>query len=155
MNWLVTCNLCGSSYAYPSGQGLPDLCPVCSEKGKKETKKFLEKEKKRKEIAAFSLAELPDRKTIRSIGLVSHQEIFGMSLPKEIDVERFAGGTALSWKEKVNSAKELALRAIKDEALELGGNAILGVEFSYQVLSTQSDLFMLMVITKGTAALLE
>ena len=44
MNWVVSCTLCGSSYVYESGQGLPDMCPVCYEKGKKEVKKFLEKE---------------------------------------------------------------------------------------------------------------
>ncbi len=155
MNWLVTCHLCGNSYAYPSGQGLPDLCPVCSEKGKREARKFLEKEKKRKDIGAFSLSELPDRKTVRSFGLVSHEEIFGVSFPKELDLEKFKGGAALNWKEKISGAKEISLRAIKDETLELGGNAVLGVEFTYQALGSQSDILLMLVGIRGTAVLLE
>ena len=40
MKWVVSCTLCGSSYVYESGQGLPDMCPVCFEKGEKEVKNF-------------------------------------------------------------------------------------------------------------------
>lgn len=155
MNWVVTCNLCKSSYVYASGQGLPDLCPACSEKGKKDSKKFLEREKKRKEITAFSLSELLDRKIIRTLSLVSHDEIIGVGLTRELDLETFKGGTALTWSERVNSAKDLSLRAIKDETLDLEGNAILGVEFTYHVLGTQDDIIIMLVGVHGTAVLLE
>jgi uncharacterized protein YbjQ (UPF0145 family) len=154
MNWVVTCNSCGSSYVYESGQGLPDLCKVCSEKGKKEAKKFLEKEKRRQEIVAFSLLGLPDRKITKTLGLVSHEEITGVGLTRDLDPETFKGGMALSWAQKVKDAKDFSLRAIRDEALELGGNAILGVEFSYHVLGIHNDMMILMVSTRGTAVLL-
>ena len=154
MNWVVTCNSCGSSFVYESGQGLPDLCQVCSEKGKKEAKKFLEKEKRRKEIVVFSLLELPDRKINKTLGLVSHEEIIGLGLTRDLDLETFKGGMALVWAEKVKSAKDFSLRAVKDEALELGGNAVLGVEFSYHVLGIHNDMMILLVSTGGTAVLL-
>ena len=154
MNWIVTCNLCGSSYVYASGQGLPDLCPVCTEKGKKEAKKFLDKEKRRKEVVAFTLRELPDREVKKTLSLVSHVEILGVGLGREPDLEKFRGGAALAWTEKVRSAKELCLRAIKDEALELGGNAILGAEFTYQALGAFGDIVILLVGAKGTAVFL-
>jgi uncharacterized protein YbjQ (UPF0145 family) len=154
MNWIVTCNLCGSSYVYASGQGLPDLCPVCAEKGKKDAKKFLDKEKKRKEIVVFTLSELPDREINKTLGLVSHEEILGVGLSRELDLEKFRGGISLAWAEKVRSAKELSLRAIKDEAIEMGGNAILGVDFACQALGTQNDMMILLVSAKGTAVFL-
>ena len=155
MNWVVTCNLCRSSYVYASGLGLPDLCPACVEKGKKEASKFLEKEKRRKEISAFSLSELPDRKTMKSLGLVSHEEIIGAGLAREFDLETFKGGMALDWTEMIKSAKDFALRAIKDEALELGGNAILGVELMYQILGTHNDTMIMLVGARGTAVILD
>ncbi len=155
MNWVVTCNLCGSSYVYASGQGLPDLCPSCSEKGKKESKKFLEKEQKRKEINAFSLSELPDRKIVKTLGLVSHEEIIGAGLARDLDLAKFMGGMALDWTEKVKNAKDFSLRAIKDEALELGGNAILGVDLAYQILGTYEDAIIMLVSSRGTAVLLD
>ena len=154
MNWVVTCNSCGSSFVYESGQGLPDLCQVCSEKGKKEAKKFLEKEKRRKEIVVFSLLELPDRKINKTLGLVSHEEIIGVGLTRDLDLETFQGGMALAWAEKVKSAKDFSLRAVKDEALELGGNAVLGVEFSYHVLGIHNDMMVMLVSTRGTAVFL-
>jgi uncharacterized protein YbjQ (UPF0145 family) len=154
MNWIVTCNLCGSSYVYASGQGLPDLCPVCAEKGKKDTKTFLDKEKKRKEIVVFTLSELPDREINKTLGLVSHEEILGVGLSRELDPDRFRGGIALAWTEKVRSAKELSLRAIKDEAIEMGGNAIAGTDFAFQVLGVHSDMMILLIGAKGTAVFL-
>lgn len=151
MNWVVSCTLCGSSYVYESGQGLPDMCPVCYEKGKKEVKKFLEKEQKRKEIISISTSEFANRKIVKTLGIVSHEHIFGVGLVKELDLARFNGGIALSWAEKVHSGKDLAIKSIEDEAIELGGNAVVGVEIVYQILGSHNDMVMLLVGAKGTA----
>jgi uncharacterized protein YbjQ (UPF0145 family) len=151
MNWVVSCTLCGSSYVYESGQGLPDMCPVCYEKGKKEVKKFLEKEQKRKEIISISTSEFANRKIVKTLGIVSHEHIFGVGLVKELDLARFNGGIALSWAEKVHSGKDLAIKSIEDEAIELGGNAVVGVEIVYQIFGAHNDMVMLLVGAKGTA----
>ena len=87
MNWVVSCTLCGSSYVYASGQGLPDMCSVCSEKKKKEVKKFLEKEQKRKEIVAINTSEFANRKITRTLGIVSHEYIFGVSLVRKYNAD--------------------------------------------------------------------
>ena len=58
------------------------------------------------------------------------------------------------WEMLCKNAKDFSLRAIRDEALELGGNAILGVEFSYHALGTHNDMMILLVSTRGTAVLL-
>ena len=155
MNWVVSCTLCGSSYVYESGQGLPDMCPVCFEKGKKEVKKFLEKEQKRKEIVSISTPEFANRKILKTLGIVSHEHIFGVGLVKELDLAKFNGGIALSWAEKVRSGRDLALKSIEDEAIELGGNAVVGVEIVYKVLGAHNDMVMLLVGTKGTAVVVD
>ena len=82
MNWVVSCTRCGSSYVYESGQGLPDICSACFEKGKKEVKKFLEKEQKRKEIISISTPEFANRKIVKTLGIVSNEHIFGVGLVK-------------------------------------------------------------------------
>ncbi len=151
MNWVVSCTLCGSSYVYESGQGLPDVCPVCYEKGKKEVKKFLEKEQKRKEIISISTPEFANRKILKTLGIVSHEHIFGVGLIKDLDLDKFNGGISISWAEKVQSAKDLAIRSIEDEAIERGGNAVVGLEIIYQVLGSHNDMLMLLIGTKGTA----
>ncbi len=151
MNWVVSCTLCGSSYVYESGQGLPDMCPVCYEKGKKEVKKFLEKEQKRKEIVSISTPEFANRKILKTLGMVSHEHIFGVGLVRELDLAKFNGGISISWAEKVHGARELAVKSIEDEAIELGGNAVVGIEIVYQVLGAHNDMVRLLVGAKGTA----
>jgi uncharacterized protein YbjQ (UPF0145 family) len=151
MNWVVTCTKCGSSYVYESGQGLPEMCSICAEKRKKEVKKFLEKEQKRKEILMVSTSGITDRKIVKTLGIVSHQQIFGMSLLRDLNFEKFNGGISLSWTEKVNNGREMSLQAIRDEAIELGGNAIVGVDVFDQVLGVHNDIIMMLVGVKGTA----
>ncbi len=155
MNWVVSCTLCGSSYVYQSGQGLPDVCSICSEKGKKEVKKFLEKEQKRKEIVSISTLEFPNRKIMKTLGIVTHEHIFGVGLVKELDLAKFNGGISISWAEKVHGGRDLVIKSIEDEAIELGGNAVVGVEIVYQVLGAHNDMVMLLVGAKGTAVVVD
>jgi len=155
MNWVVSCILCGSSYVYESGQGLPDMCPVCYEKGKKEVKKFLEKEQKRKEIISISTPEFSNRKIVKTLGIVSHEHVFGVGLVKELDLGKFNGGIALSWAEKVHTGRDLAIKSIEDETIELGGNAVVGVDIIYKVLGAHNDMVMLLVGARGTAVVVD
>jgi uncharacterized protein YbjQ (UPF0145 family) len=127
------------------------MCPACYEKGKKEVKKFLEKEQKRKEIISISTPEFANRKIIKTLGIVSHEHIFGVGLVRELDLAKFNGGIALSWAEKVHSGRDLAIKSIEDEAIELGGNAVVGIEIIYQILGSHNDMVMLLVGAKGTA----
>ncbi len=121
----------------------------------KEVKKFLEKEQKRKEIVSISTPEFVNRKILKTLGIVSHEHIFGVGLVKELDLAKFNGGIAISWTEKVHSGRDLAIKSIEDEAIELGGNAVVGVEIVYKVLGARNDMVMLLVGAKGTAVLVD
>ena len=121
----------------------------------KEVKKFLEKEQKRKEILSISTPEFVNRKILKTLGIVSHEHIFGVGLVKELDLAKFNGGIAISWTEKVHSGRDLAIKSIEDEAIELGGNAVVGVEIVYKVLGAHNDMVMLLVGGKGTAVLVD
>jgi uncharacterized protein YbjQ (UPF0145 family) len=127
------------------------MCPTCFEKGKKEVKKFLEKEQKRKEIISISTPEFANRKIVKTLGMVSNEHIFGVGLVKELDLAKFNGGIAISWEEKIHSGRDLSVKSIEDEAIELGGNAVVGVEIVYRVLGAHNDMVMLLVGAKGTA----
>jgi len=121
----------------------------------KEVKKFLEKEQKRKEIVSISTPEFVNRKILKTLGIVSHEHIFGVGLVKELGLAKFNGGIAISWTEKVHSGRDLAIKSIEDEAIELGGNAVVGVEIVYKVLGAHNDMVMLLVGAKGTAVLVD
>jgi uncharacterized protein YbjQ (UPF0145 family) len=121
----------------------------------KEVKNFLEKEQKRKEIVSISTPEFVNRKILKTLGIVSHEHIFGVGLVKELDLAKFNGGIAISWTEKVHSGRDLAIKSIEDEAIELGGNAVVGVEIVYKVLGAHNDMVMLLVGAKGTAVVVD
>jgi len=154
MNWVVYCTLCGSSYVYESGQDLPDICPLCSNKERKEGKKLVKREKKRTEIVAISTPEFKNRKVVKTLGIVSHECIFGINLDGA-DLWKFNREVAVSWAEKVNEGRDLAISSIEDKAVELGANAVVGVDITYNVLGTHSGIVMMLVAAKGTAVVVE
>jgi uncharacterized protein YbjQ (UPF0145 family) len=155
MNWVVRCTICGSSFVYESGQGLPDICAVCSERKKKEVKDFLNREQKRRAIISVNTTEFPERKIVKTLGIVSHEHIFGVGLIKELDLQKFNGGVALSWEEKINNGRDLSIRYLEDEAIELGGNGVVGVGVSFKVLGIHNDMMMMLVSAQGTAVVAE
>jgi uncharacterized protein YbjQ (UPF0145 family) len=154
MNWVVYCTICGSSYVYESGQGLPEMCPLCSSRDRKEGKKPLKRDRKRGEIVAISTSEFKNRKVVKTLGIVSHEYIFGVNLDG-VDLKRFNKEIAVSWAEKVNEGRDLAISSIEDKASELGGNAVVGVDITYNVLGTHSGIAMMLVAAKGTAVVVE
>lgn len=154
MNWVVYCTLCGSSYVYESGQDLPEVCPLCSNKERKEEKRLLKKEKKKKEIIAISTSEFKNRKVVKTLGIVSHEHIFGISLDGA-DLWKFNREVSVSWAEKLNEGRDLAISSIEDKAVELGANAVVGVDLTYNVLGTHNGIVMMLVAAKGTAVVVE
>jgi uncharacterized protein YbjQ (UPF0145 family) len=155
VSWVVTCTQCGKSAVYESGGGTPDVCPACAEKGKKEVKRFLEKEQKRRDIIAVGSAEVGPRKIKGVHGVVSDERIFGMGLARDLDLDKFNGGIALTWTEKIKKARELCIRSLEDEAIERGANAVVGIDLCYEALGTHNGMLMILVAAKGTAVTLE
>lgn len=154
MNWVVYCTVCGSSYVYESGQGLPEMCPLCSDKERKEGKKLPKRDKKKREIVAISTSEFKNRKVVKTLGIVSHEHIFGINLDGA-DLNRFNREIAVSWAEKVNDGRDLAVSSIEDKTIALGGNAVIGVEITYNVLGTHGGIMMMLVAAQGTAVVVE
>jgi uncharacterized protein YbjQ (UPF0145 family) len=130
------------------------MCPLCSNKERKEGKKLSKKEKKRKEVIAISTSEFKNRKVVKTLGIVSHEHIFGINLDGA-DLRKFNREVAVSWEEKINEGKILAISSIEDKAVELGGNAVVGVDLTYNVLGTHSGIVMMLVAAKGTAVVVE
>jgi uncharacterized protein YbjQ (UPF0145 family) len=155
VSWVVTCSECGKSAVYQSGQGIPEVCPACSEEGKREARIFLEKERKRKKILSAGSFDLGQRKIKDTLGLVYHEQIVGMNLPVDPALQKFNGGIALVWMENVREAREACIRAIEDEAVERGGNAVVGMDLSYGVLGTHKDMVMILLAARGTAVVAE
>ena len=154
MNWVVSCLACGSSYVQEAGKGLPELCSVCSQKGKGEEITPAEKEQGRQRILSVSTSGFANRNIVKTLGLVSHEHVFSFNL-KRVDQEKFNEAIAPSLVEKISSGKELSIRAIEEETADRGGNAVVGVDITYELLAIHRDMVMVLVGVKGTAVVID
>ncbi|OGP75047.1 MAG: hypothetical protein A2V86_05610 [Deltaproteobacteria bacterium RBG_16_49_23] len=100
-------------------------------------------------------SDFANRKIVRTLGIVTHEHIFGVGLVQDLDLKRFNGGVSISWEEKVRGGRDLCIRSIEDEAIEMGGNGVIGVDVIYQVLSTHNDMVMWLVAARGTAVIID
>ena len=55
----------------------------------------------------------------------------------------------------MNEGRNLAISSIEDRTGELGGNAVVGVDITYDVIGTHSGIVMMLVAAKGTAIVVE
>ena len=95
-----------------------------------------------------------ENNTISSyLGVVSSVVVLGTGIFSELGagVADLLGTRAGGFQEKLNKAREIALQEIKEQANQLGGDAIVGVDLDYMSLSTN----MLMVSVNGTAVKLD
>lgn len=54
-----------------------------------------------------------------------------------------------------HGGRNLSIRSIEDEAIELGGNAAVGVDITHEVLGAHNDMVMMLVGARGTALVVE
>ncbi len=91
-------------------------------------------------------------KTIRQYkGVVFGEVIAGVDFIKDFaaGLSNFFGGRSGSYEGELISARQTALKELEDRALEMGANAVVGVDLDYEVLGQGGN--MLMVTASGTA----
>lgn len=65
----------------------------------------------------------------------------------------FFGGRSGSYEGELIQARENALRELEKRAVDVGGNAVIGVDIDYEVLGQGGN--MLMVTASGTAVVVQ
>ncbi len=95
------------------------------------------------------------KRVTRYIGIVSGEAIIGANIVKDFfaSIRDIVGGRAGSYEDGLREAKEIALKEMQDQALQLGANAILSVDLDYETLGKNGS--MLMVSASGTAVIVE
>lgn len=89
---------------------------------------------------------------IRSyLGIVTGEVIVGANIFSDIfaSVRDIVGGRSGAYENALRSAREQALAEVQAEAADLGADAVVGVDFDYEVLGKAGS--MLMVSVSGTA----
>lgn len=84
-------------------------------------------------------------------GVVFGEVIVGVNVVKDLfaNIRNFVGGRSRSYEDELIKARSKAIEEMKEQAKELGANAVIGVYIDYQVLG--ADNGMMMVVASGTA----
>ena len=100
---------------------------------------------------------LEGRRITRYLGLVSGDAILGANIFRDLfaGIRDIVGGRSAAYEKELRQAKRIALVEMMDEATELGGNAVVGVDLDYETIEMGSGGGMLMVSATGTAVVVE
>ncbi len=87
-------------------------------------------------------------------GVVTGETIIGANIFKDFfaGIRDIVGGRAASYEEVLREAKDTSLKEMQQRAVEMGANAIVGIDIDYETLGASNG--MLMVATSGTAVVI-
>jgi uncharacterized protein YbjQ (UPF0145 family) len=88
-------------------------------------------------------------------GVVTGEAILGANIFKDLfaGIRDIVGGRSASYERELRSAREIAFVELQQAAVELGANAIVGVDLDYETVGSNGS--MLMVTVSGTAVVVE
>lgn len=96
---------------------------------------------------------LPGRSIVSVVRIVSGEAIMGANFFRDFaaSITDFVGGRSHSYETKLREGRAIALQEMRDEARNLGADAIVGIAINYETVGQS----MFMVIASGTAVKLE
>ncbi len=94
-------------------------------------------------------------KIVEYKGIVFGEVINGVDFVKDFaaGLTNFFGGRSNSYEGELVQARENAMKEMRQRAMEMGANAVVGVDIDYEVLGQSNN--MLMVTASGTAVIVE
>ena len=96
---------------------------------------------------------LDGRQITEYLGLVSGEAILGANIFNDFfaGIRDIVGGRSAAYENELRKAKDIAIKEMTASALDLGGNAIVGVDLDYETIGSGQGSNMLMVSASGTA----
>ena len=88
-------------------------------------------------------------------GIVSGETIIGANIFRDLfaGIRDIVGGRSNSYEKVLREAKDSALREMEQQAIQLGANAVIGVDLDYETVGQSGS--MLMVTASGTAVFVQ
>jgi uncharacterized protein YbjQ (UPF0145 family) len=88
-------------------------------------------------------------------GIVTGEAILGANIFKDFfaGIRDIVGGRSAAYEEELRKAKDIAIAEMKQQAMEFGANAVIGVDLDYETVGQTGG--MLMVSASGTAVYFE
>lgn len=90
---------------------------------------------------------------IEYLGICTGEAIIGANIVRDVfaNVRDIVGGRSGSYETIIRDGKDTAITEMKAQALQMGANAIVGVDLDYEVVGDRGS--MLMVVASGTAVI--
>ena len=106
-----------------------------------------------KEILVVTSPEIPGRKIVRTLGLVSGNTIRARHVGKDImaGLRNLVGGEVTEYAKLLSESREQALDRMKAKAEKLGANAVISLQFQTSVIMGGAAEMM----AYGTAVVIE
>ena len=84
-------------------------------------------------------------------GVVTGEAILGANIFKDMfaSIRDIVGGRSAAYEKELQKARIIAFEEMSQQASDLGGNAIVGIDIDYETVGSQGG--MLMVSVSGTA----
>jgi uncharacterized protein YbjQ (UPF0145 family) len=89
----------------------------------------------------------------KTLGLVSGEAILGANIFRDFfaGIRDIVGGRSAAYEEELRKAKDIAITEMRQQAAEMGANAVVGVDLDYENITVGQTGGMLMVSASGTA----
>jgi len=87
----------------------------------------------------------------RHLGIVCGEVIVGINFVKDFfgRIRDVIGGRSRTYETELQRGRDAALKELEERALALGANAVIGIDFDYEVLGQGNG--MMMIVVSGTA----
>ncbi len=104
-----------------------------------------------KNIILTTTPSVEGKNIVSYVGVVHADVIIGVNIFSDImaGIRDIVGGRSASYEEKLVEGKDLAMQEIVDEAIKLGADAVVGIDFDYETVGAKGS--MLMINVSGTA----
>ena len=101
------------------------------------------------QIPVLTTPAFPGQGIVETRGIVCGEAIMGANFLRDIaaSITDVVGGRSGSYEKKLREARIVAIDEMREEALSLGANAVIGVDIDYETVGQS----MLMVSASGTA----
>lgn len=94
-------------------------------------------------------------KVTKYLGMVTGEAILGANIFKDFfaGIRDIVGGRSAAYEKELRQAKDIAVSEMIEQAVAMGGNAVIAVDLDYETIGQGGS--MLMVTASGTAIIIE
>ena len=94
---------------------------------------------------------IAEREIAATLGVVTGEAIIGANIFRDLlaSLTDIVGGRSATYERGLREARDVALKEMCEEAIRMGGDAVVGVDLDYETMGAENG--MLMVSATGTA----